>query len=95
MRQYTVDFFIKRFEIISEDKWCIENYRENEKRCVLGHCGATISKLTKMSTALDNLTFRCLHKNIADINDGEAKGYKQKTPKQRVLAALKDIKKSL
>lgn len=109
--EYTVDYFINKFEKIPEDKWITGmiglNSIENSPKCALGHCGIDESFLneTKDSKALkeifSNTSFTssispirggtdCIWK----INDGYIKEYQQETPKQRILAALYDIKKS-
>jgi len=36
--EYTVDYFIKKFEAIPENKWFIGGYEDGYKKCALGHC---------------------------------------------------------
>lgn len=83
--KYTVDYFIKKFEAIPEELWCVNAFHAGNKSCALGHC-----------MDVSNNAAACLSKilnyNVGQINDGEANGYQQPTPKQRILAALHDIK---
>ena len=39
--KYTVDYFIKTFEAIPENKWTTAYFVEDDKRCAAGHCGMT------------------------------------------------------
>lgn len=105
---YSVDYFIEKFEAIPEDKWCVGSLHSNGRSCALGHCGMTADPevepfgimffnwsdegmaLTKL---LDKLGLKPW-----EINDympfmKDAYRYIQKTPKQRILAALNDVKK--
>lgn len=101
---YDVDFFIKKFEAIPEDMWAISSRFREGKRCAYGWCypsgyeayesmvgGCRTSDEEKSLTAL----IRILNPEwgAATINNGIAKEYPQPTPKQRILAALYDIKK--
>jgi hypothetical protein len=36
---YDVDYFIKKFEAIPEDKWIMGSFFFNSRSCALGHCG--------------------------------------------------------
>lgn len=90
---YDVDYFINKFESIPEDEWYEGAYQYNEKHCALGHCGAASDDHpTKEAVALKML-FGNKHYVIQTINDGGHEQYNQPTPKQRILAALYDIKK--
>lgn len=102
--EYTVDYFIRKFEAIPEERWithCLVNH-ENTKRCALGHCCPDYSGRyfnngrgqTEESEALIKL-FGRNHLSIGGVNDGNSYNYQQDTPKQRILSALKDIKKKL
>ena len=90
---YDVDYFINKFSAIPEEKWVINNAhsKDGKKHCAYGHCGANgAAELEGQALAA------IAEKNdiqIADINDGDDPKYQQKTPKQRILAALYDIKK--
>jgi len=94
---YNVDYFINKFEAIPENEWHTGHYSnyDNTAHCALGHCGEGIHK-TKESKHLSILIRTNLddrHFAVPNINDGENEKYQQPTPKQRILAALYDIKK--
>lgn len=88
---YNVNYFIKKFEAIPEEMWLAGGLGDNGgRRCALGHCHADAlsSKATKESSLLMVL----LKFRAPEINDGEDERYQQPTPKQRILAALNDVK---
>lgn len=94
--EYTVDYFINKFEAIPENRWWMGNYQSPlglDKYCAFGHCGASnnnfaINDSIKALSKIGNDNFHPIHL----INDGADSGYKQETPKQRVLAFLNDVK---
>lgn len=113
---YNVNYFIKKFEAIPDEKWtCGVIYnRERDAHCVNGHCGLkSYDKPTDESVALRKIFSQLKATPVEDgfltflqiaygenfsllalnINDGYAQEYQQPTPKQRILAALYDIKK--
>ena len=82
---YNVNYFIKKFEAIPEDQWTTGSFRdEHGRKCALGHC----LTLHEEQAALISL----LRYTTSEINDGERDRYQQPTPKQRILAALNDVK---
>lgn len=95
--EYTVDYFIKKFEAIPEDNWITASLYDPEIGCcVLGWCGVrSLRYHTSESRALASLLG--IHPNtLYRINDGIA-DYKHlrmtlETPKQRILAALNNAK---
>lgn len=91
---YTVDFFINKFEAISEEMWNIGDYHNIslKKFCALGHCGFYLGHQTDEGLALDRLFTKHLNLSVAKTNDGKYQCYLQTSPKQRILAALFDIK---
>lgn len=98
---YDVDYFIKKFEAIPENKWLIGGYVARvfkgttyiEKMCALGWCGARSNHSNSGNTTREAAAlFRIFTVAIAPINDGLNINYQQPTPKQRILAALYDIK---
>ena len=90
--QFTVDYFIAKFEAIPEEEWCEGEYVSSDgRKCALGHCGHSPFGLTFEREALINL-FKKSGLYASDINDGKHSKYQQPTPKQRILAALRDIK---
>lgn len=89
---YDVNYFIKKFEAIPEDEWCVGHFinPDNQKqRCVIGHCGGSEKCTTIEEMSLSKLLGRG---ETFDINDDNNPNYHQPTPKQRILAALYDIK---
>lgn len=92
---YTVDYFIDKFSKIPEDKWQMGGYHNKDKTkfCAFGHCGIDEYSGWKSKSEADALL------NIlpiaVSVNDGEHEDYRQLTPKQRILAALNDIKKKM
>ena len=88
------DYFIAKFEAIPDNRWCVNTYEGGgiirRKHCAVGHCG-----VRDFFTTTDEA--RCLYQVFGDlmvtaVNDGRHPGYPQPTPKQRILAALRDIK---
>lgn len=99
---YNVDYFLKKFEAIPEDKWTT-GIQQNKfgQRCALGHCRPLHDSkignehLTLEAKALKNLFIDSINGPelaVVMINNGNNKQYQQPTPKQRILAALYDIK---
>jgi len=91
--EYTVDYFIQKFEAIPDEKWTIKEFTNAIGQCcALGHCGRRIGSPTAEGEAL----YQLFHENEMDgpahINDGYSIEYQQPTPKARILAALNDIK---
>lgn len=100
---YTVGYFIKKFEAIPENLWCVSARSNNDQRCAYGWC-YTSKEEAKQSEAwgyqrnaeeiaLDNMV-QLLNPlwGAAGINNGIYSEYQQPTPKKRILAALHDIK---
>lgn len=92
---YDAAYFIAKFEAIPEEKWTTGNYSDysGDCLCALGHCGETARRETPEANALRKLA-RESRACPAAINDGEHPLYKQPTPKQRVLAWLRDAQKA-
>lgn len=89
-QDYYIDYFIKKFEQIPEDMWCTELYTDNFGRCCArGHCGdGKIGRNDELRSL-----FEVLGKvPLTTINDGFDSRYQQPVIKDRVLAALRDIK---
>ena len=104
---YDCSYFIRKFEAIPEEKWIIGNQQDDFGRhCAFGHClpkeaekfGTKFSKegycgtRTDEGIALTNL-FNVIGRWPVYINNWPDQEYPQPTPKQRILAALYDIKK--
>jgi hypothetical protein len=94
-QKYTVDYFIEKFEGIPSAKWCTDAYIDPDGRCcAIGHCGQRRAfHRTAEAKALANLFSRHIAYSVPHVNDVEYMG--KPTPKQRVLAALRDIKAKL
>lgn len=90
--KYNVDFFINKFEAIPEDLWCTGLYTKGEKHCAVGHCGGNSSVKSEEADFLHDMFRIKLILFIVDVNDGLCEQYPQPHPKQRILAALYDIK---
>lgn len=85
---YDVDYFIKKFEATKEEMWCMYMLQDCESKCALGQCSSNVE-----SEALINLFYHSLKIKVTLVNDDYSYKYPQATPKQRILAALYDIKK--
>lgn len=108
-KKYTVDYFLKKFRAIPPSGWgevLLFNYHSGSK-CALGHCGVGNSNnLTPEATALVKLC-KTLYtpyqidqmdstEPVWSLNDGgkqARKQFPQKTPRGRMLAALRLIKR--
>lgn len=93
--EYTVDFFINKLEAIPENKWCVGKMSDHlGNHCALGHCGAKENdiNLSKEARALHLLIYYYLGFAAFQINDNSFKKYPQPTPKQRIIAALKNVR---
>ena len=90
--KYDVDYFINKFKAIPLNKWCCDDYiNEDGKCCALGHLGLRdFSGTSDETTALEFL----LDFKVPEINDGFVYKYKQSNPRSRILAALNDIKQA-
>jgi hypothetical protein len=116
--KYNVDYFIKKFEAIPEEKWATQDFSNGDRHCANGHCGvywhgASINQTPEsrsLQKVLSPLTVTNGLELVKDgryeifgpeyslkaaiINNGDANEYQRPTPKQRILAALYDIKKA-
>jgi hypothetical protein len=88
---YTAQYFIDKFEAIPEEEWCTGAISYEGKHCAYGHCGYMhthtdeSSALRGLFQKLERFTF------VTEVNDCKEAPYLQETPKQRILAALRDI----
>jgi hypothetical protein len=90
--KYDANYFIQKFEQISDDLWTESGYSDGDKHCALGHCGElNSSEPTVESENLDSL-FSKHDLRVSLVNDGMCSRYTQESPKTRILAALYDIK---
>lgn len=88
--KYDVDYFIEKFEAIPESMWLVGDLgNHGGPRCALGHT-IHIDNSTNETQALCMLfPGSC---DVLNINNGSHPDYQQSRPKQRILAALNDIK---
>lgn len=97
-------YFIDKFEAIPEEEWTVGIAQNtNNSRCAVGHCcseyldqrlGQKVQVLPTtfpQGSALLQLFHTHLRRSVVHVNDGKDSSHKQPTPKQRVLAALRDI----
>lgn len=96
--EYTLEYFIKKFEAIPEEKWTTGEFVDRDGcMCAYGHCGRTQSNNgTKESDALAELILKLdevMPRHLANVNDGMFGTESQygSTPKQRVVNYLKSI----
>lgn len=103
---YDVDYFISKFEAIPEEKigtsqltgcaygQCASIVGSTQDGCYTEE-GQALSKIMQMvPKATDEYGFLHFMQYIpARINNGDVPEYQQPTPKQRILAALYDIKR--
>lgn len=93
-QKFTVDYFIDKFSKIPEENWCTGMFTIGSAHCAYGHCGlGWDTSFTEESVALADLFIK-IRATIINVNDAiDYNPYQQPTPKQRILAALYDIKK--
>ncbi len=94
---YDVNFFIRKFEAIKDKNIISHSFgSQNDKnKCAFGWCGYFGHGLIMdypEAHALWLLMKRNINAIPSVINDGGDHRYLQSTPKQRILAALHDIK---
>jgi hypothetical protein len=112
LTSYNCDHFIKKYSVIPENLWCIENHTAPDgTHCAFGHCSPNgyptfeYSSLREVFKAISVTIIKESKANsykvgdastgssaVTAINNGHCKEYQQPTPKQRILAALYDIK---
>ncbi len=92
-----LDDFIAYLENTGEHEWNQDRVRnsDNTKNCVMGHLvnwyygkdyEGDVSAVWDIFEEMWSTTFY-----IYDVNDGRSENYQQPTPKQRILAYLKDL----
>lgn len=101
--KYTVGYFIRKFKAIPGNQWCCGQFvNARGQKCVLGHLGARGVRLAsgfqlpEPAQALVKLVKDGgITYDIADINNHSFGGFTQKTPRARVLAVLRYLKRKL
>lgn len=89
--RYNAKFFIKKFRAIPSKLWTVGEYRKGNCRCALGHCGETNRRDTEQSRALARMFGEAFLCSVMLINDKETAAFPQKSPKARILAALRQV----
>lgn len=95
--EYTLDYFIAKFTNTRDNLWCTNHYQYDGKSCAMGWCGVDSNGYLNSSSheANELIVLFDLHGlSVEDVNDAGNYKYQQATPKERILAALYDIKKS-
>ena len=102
--RYTADFFIKKFRKTPEKRWIMDEMHKGPAHCALGHCSPG-EEVSPMGRRLESLFDNWLNRSVPDVNDsrktsievydygmGKAFYIKGKSPRQRILSALRLIK---
>ena len=100
--KYDIDYFIAKFSAIPEEKWCTGKFMNDTGQCcALGFCLPGYKGTAELDEennteflSIQTIFGKIKYKDITDINDRRSVGFKQPTPKQRVLAALEFITKN-
>lgn len=99
MNNYDVDFFIRKFSAIPDERWTRGSFAGlNNRHCALGHCGVRMVNRaitwTPEGDALNDIIGS--FPGVPAINDHAAKSglhnFPGDTPRARILAALHDAK---
>ncbi len=92
--KYNINYFIRKFSAIPENKWTTFEYGENDIHCVFGHCGMRKKDISIEGNAEAEAFVELFDAKvrIVQINDGYNCHYQQLTSKARILAALYDLK---
>jgi hypothetical protein len=95
--KYTTSWFIKKFKSIPEDKWTTVTFKNNNGQCcALGHLGCHVGIVgdwPEPATKLKNLFRERLGLSVIFVNDRVNEF--GKTPRQRILNALKKIQRKV
>lgn len=91
---YTVDHFISFFKAIPEENFLVREYGNEKVGCSMGLLSKSGMAHCEFGDLLTDHFGKTKDYNTAiTINNGDHPDYQQPTPKQRILAALYDIKK--
>ena len=90
----TIDDFIAFYEAIPEEDWCCKYYHRTDGRhCAIGHLYAAVRD--NADGVVRHLQLMSAGHVITAVNDGRVGAYQQSSPKARILAYLKDVKKGV
>lgn len=95
-----VEYFYHTFTHIPAEQWCTGGFTKGEQYCALGHCKRLSSLqgedalVARTSDAPLSQMLNIIMPEVVEINDG-IYGYDclGKTPKERIIKALKRIRK--
>ena len=89
----TIQEIIDYMESTPEESWCTDVVRTDNKNCFFGHL-FSMGKDDKEGNELWGMFEEgwATTYMIYPVNDGENPKYQQATPKQRVIAYLKDLR---
>jgi len=89
MTQYTLEYFIEKFDKIPDEEWCVDRFEslDHTKKCALGHCGMDSDWDTDESLALRGILYRYNLPDPVLINDDSTGEYGD-TPRERILNVL-------
>lgn len=97
---YDANWFINKFESFHEDRWLVRCHSIGNNGCANGLCQNYFNEaFDSLCTLFENNKhlFTKLHSGNGTyqqmVNNGGCQNYQQETAKQRILAALYDIKK--
>lgn len=92
----TAQDFIDFFEKIPDERWRIGQYFDEGTNtcCAQGLLGTRVEFDGVRRTLASSKLIATLHPwaNVVEVNDGIDLNYQQVTPKERIIAALKDAK---
>ena len=91
--EFTIDYFIEKFEAIPESQWCIKTTEDEfGRKDASGHCGVKRSgPLTREALVLNKFVYTD-YLCISYVNDGTLAAATGSTPKARVVNVLKKLK---
>lgn len=94
---FDVDYFIKFFGAIPEEKWCTEQFHNQAgQSCAMGHlqnkCLGEKNYTDHYYLELYDLFSKNNLPPIVAVNDNNSARFRQATPKLRIMAALQHIK---
>lgn len=89
MPNYDLKYFFDKFTAIPEERWCEVEFEDKKgRKCAAGHCGYTKEAYGAECQALHDL-FKAAGWLITAVNDGRHTLFSQRSPKARILAAVK------
>ena len=96
-KSFDINEFIKYCESTEENEWCVDVVRTRDgKNCLFGHLFAFAGN-DYLGCQFWDMFEECWATTymVYPVNDGENERYQQKTPKQRCVAYLKNLRDGL